>query len=86
MAYLSLIATFIIGGGLTTLINWKLQKRSQQILTDVQKVDFADKAIGFMDRQNAGLMERICKLENDVKKLLQFKCEREKCNKRIPPQ
>jgi len=77
MEYLSQIISFIVGGGLTTIINMRLSSRSQ-------KVDFADKAIAFMDGQNDSLMKRICALEEDVKRLSEFKCERPNCITRIP--
>jgi len=85
MEYLSLIFTFIIGGGLTTLINFRLNKKAQEVANQSQKVDFADKAVKFMETQNDSLMERIVTLEEDVKKLFVFKCEKINCKDRVPP-
>lgn len=78
MEYLNLIISFIVGGGLSTLISVGITRRSQ-------KVDFAQKAMNFMEGRNDKYMERIEALEKDVQALLKFKCEREKCPKRIPP-
>lgn len=79
MEYLNLIISFVIGGGITALINVGITKRSL-------KVDFADKATKFMEGQNDIYRGRIEKLEADVQTLQIFKCEREKCTNRIPPQ
>jgi len=69
---------FITGGGFITLINWKINKNSQ-------KVDYADKAINFMEEQNDKLMKRIINLEEDVAKLWNFKCDVLECKNRKPP-
>lgn len=69
---------FITGGGLMVLTNWKINKSSQ-------KVDFADKAIKFMEEQNDNYIKRIEKLEADVEKLFKFKCENLTCTSRTPP-
>lgn len=79
MEYLYLALTFLSGGGFMALVNWKIQRKSQ-------KVDFADKAIAFMDKQNDNLMERVAHLEAEVEKLKKFKCERTPCKTRIPPE
>lgn len=76
MEYLNLILSFITGGGITLFANWRLNKRSQ-------KVDFADKAIQFMEKQNDGLMKRVSALEAEVKSLSKFKCERMECSQRL---
>ena len=78
MEYLNLIISFVVGGGLSTLVNLKLSSRTQ-------KVDFADKAVKFMEVQNDSLMARVEKLETDVETLLNFKCERPNCPTRVPP-
>jgi len=76
MEYLSLILSFIVGGGITALANWRIAKKTT-------KVDFADKAIQFMEKQNDGLMKRVTRLEDEVKNILKLKCERVMCPDRI---
>lgn len=78
MEYLGIILSFITGGGLSALLGWKLSRR-------VQKVDFADKAVKFMEEQNDIYIKRIEKLEADVAKLFDFKCENINCPNRKPP-
>lgn len=78
MEYISQILSFILGGGLLTFVNWKLNKKSQ-------KVDFADKAIDFAEKQSGNYIKRIEQLEADVKKLFAFKCEKIECPNRQPP-
>ena len=85
MEYLSLIISFVVGGGLTTLVNWKNAKRKEKILTDSEKVDFADKSMKYMEEFNDKLIKRIENLENEVKWLTAFKCEKNPCKNRIPP-
>jgi len=76
--YITIILSFITGGGLTIFANYRINKRSQ-------KVDFADKAVNFMEKENDKYIARIEKLEADVAKLFEFKCENVKCKNRIPP-
>ncbi len=78
MEYLSLIVSFISGGGFLMLVNWKINKKTQ-------KLDFADKAIGFAEKQSGNYIKRIEQLEADVKKLFVFKCEKIECTNRQPP-
>lgn len=78
MQWIEILMGFITGGGLMVLTNWKINKRSQ-------KVDFADKAVKFMEEQNDIYIKRIEKLEADVKKLFVFKCEDLTCKNRKPP-
>lgn len=78
MEYLQTIIGLISGGGLVTILNYRLNRR-------VQKVDFADKAVKFMEEQNDIYIKRIERLEDDVKKLFEFKCEDMTCRKRQPP-
>lgn len=75
--YLGYFLTFVTGGGLTIFANWKISRKSQ-------KVDFADKAVNFMEKENNKYIARIEKLEADVAKLFEFKCERVGCKIRIP--
>ena len=77
MEYLIPILTFIGGGGLTIVANWGISKRSS-------KVDFADKAIAFMEKTNDGLMKRVTAMEAEVRQLSKFKCEKIDCKTRIP--
>ena len=76
MEYLTLFISFIVGGGLTVLTNWGISKKTT-------KVDFADKAIAFMDKQNDGLMKRVSVMEGEIKQLSKFKCERVMCADRV---
>lgn len=78
MEYLTLIISFISGGGLLMFANWRISKKSQ-------KVDFADKAIDFAEKQSENYIKRIERLEADVKKLFAFKCEKIDCVNRQPP-
>lgn len=76
--WIQIVLGFVTGGGLMVLTNYKINKRSQ-------KVDFADKAVKFMEEQNDIYIARIEKLEADVKKLFEFKCEDLTCKNRKPP-
>lgn len=76
MEYLTLIISFILGGGITALANWRIAKKTT-------KVDFADKAIQFMEKQNDGLMRRVARLEDEVRNISKLKCERVMCQDRI---
>jgi len=86
MEYLSIIISFIVGGGLTTILNLRLSKKAMETANKSQKVDFADKAVKFMEGQNDNLMERVIRLESEILKLGTFRCERQECPTRIPPQ
>jgi hypothetical protein len=77
LSYLSVITSFILGGGITLFANWKLRRKSE-------KVDFADKAIAFMEKTNDGLMKRVNQMEAELKQLSKFKCEKIDCQTRIP--
>lgn len=78
MEWIQIIIGFITGGGLMVLTNYKINKSSQ-------KVDFADKAMIFMEKENDKYIKRIEKLEDDVKKLFEFKCTDLDCRNRKPP-
>jgi len=78
MEYLNLIISFVVGGGLSTLVNFKISNRKQ-------KLDFADTAMEYMENFNAKLIKRIESLENEVKWLSELKCEKYPCKNRIPP-
>jgi len=65
-----------MGGGITAFTNWRIAKKTT-------KVDFADKAIQFMEKQNDGLMRRVTRLEDEVKNISKLKCERVMCPDRI---
>ena len=77
MEYLTLIISFIVGGGLSTLVNLKLSKRTS-------KLDYADRAIQFAEKQSDGLMKRVNNMEAELKLLSKFKCEKIDCKTRIP--
>jgi len=76
MEYISLAISFITGGGLFALVNWKTSKRSQ-------KVDFADKAMKFMEGLNDDLMKRVTALEEKVKTLEGTQCKKMDCSLRL---
>lgn len=83
MQYLSMLLSFAAGGGLLMIANWKINQKSL-------KVDYADKAINFMERQNEGLMRRVTALEVEVKhlanELLKYRCNRIDCPNRLKPE
>jgi hypothetical protein len=76
--YLTEILSFVVGGGLTTLLNFGLSRKKA-------KLDQAQAAVDFWEGLNAKLILRIENLENQVKWLSDFKCERHPCAQRIPP-
>ena len=76
--YIEIIAGFLGGGGLMIILNYRMNKK-------IQKIDFADKAIFFLESQNDKYTARIERLEKDVEKLFQFKCENINCKNRKPP-
>ncbi len=78
MEFIEIMSGFIAGGGFTLFLNWKIARK-------IQKVDFADRAVNFMAEQNDRLMKRVDKLEVDVAKLMNLKCEKTDCPNRIPP-
>jgi len=73
---ITIIGSFITGGGLSTFFTLRYVKRSQ-------KLDFADRAIKFMEGQNENLMKDVIALQAEVKQLQKFRCERMDCTKRI---
>ena len=75
--YIQIIIGFISGGGILMFANWRLSKRNA-------KLDFADKAIAFMEKTNDGLMTRVTRMEAEVKQLSKFKCEKIDCKTRQP--
>jgi hypothetical protein len=76
MEYLNLIVSFVIGGGLTAFLNWRIRSKTE-------KVDFADKAMKFMEEQNDSLMKRIEVLEKKVNALETMQCKKIDCKIRI---
>lgn len=76
MEYISLAISFITGGGLFALVNWKTSKQSQ-------KVDFADKAMKFMEGVNDDLIKRVKALEQKVEALEGTQCKKMDCKIRI---
>lgn len=69
MQYLSQILIFITGGGLFALLNWKLKAKTD-------KVDYADKAIKFMDELNDKYTVRINDLEARIEALEKIICKK----------
>lgn len=66
----------MIGGGLTTVLNARLNRKSN-------KLDFTGKLVAFWQEQAGDLMTRVETLEIQVKQLLKAKCDRPDCDKRI---
>ena len=78
MTLIETAAAVIGSGGLGWLINWRANRKSQ-------KLEYTEKAVNFMSEQNDRLMKRVEKLEADVAKLMDFKCEKIDCPNRRPP-
>lgn len=78
MDYLSQIISFIIGGGLSTIVNLRLNKKSQSL-------DFTEKAVKFLEDRTDKLMEDIKKMQLQIDILSELKCEKNPCKHRIPP-
>lgn len=79
LEYLSIIISFITGGGISTLI-------SLRYIRKVGKIDYTEKAITFIEKQyddvlakNKELHERVTALE----KLIPLVCFASECVKRI---
>ena len=77
LQYIQMIFGFVTGGGIMMFANWRLSKRNA-------KLDFADKAIAFMEKTNDGLMTRVTRMEAELKQLSKFKCEKIDCKTRQP--
>ena len=77
MEYLSLIISFILGGGITVFTSYRIKKKSD-------KLEFADRAIQFTENYSQRLMARVSIMEGEIKQLSKFKCERTDCQIRIP--
>ena len=77
-----------IGGGLIptilTLVNFRMNRKSQVVDLDEKKLDFAQKSVSFMDTENDKLMKRVQILEEKVENLVSYKCEKLTCKNRIP--
>lgn len=74
--YISLIVSFVIGGGLTSMMNLRLNRKGA-------KLDLTEKLVEFWKEQAGDLLDRVDKLEDQVKELLKSKCIRKDCDKRI---
>jgi hypothetical protein len=70
------LLTFISGGGISTFISLRYARKTN-------KVDFADKAMKFMEEQNDKMIRRVEKLEIRLDELEEISCTREGCNIRI---
>lgn len=76
MEYLSTIIAFITGGGITAVASWRFVKKTS-------KLDYADRAMKFMEDQNIKLIVRIEALENRVDTLEPISCKRMDCTIRL---
>lgn len=64
---------FIAGGGVSTIISLKYARKNN-------KLDFADKAMKFMEEQNDKTNARVERLEKRIDDLEEISCIRENCN------
>ena len=76
MDYLSTILAFVSGGGISTIISLKFARKSN-------KVDFADKAIHFMEEQNDKMIKRVKALEKRIDDLEEISCLKIDCTGRV---
>lgn len=76
MEYLSTILAFITGGGLTALISARWTRKNS-------KLDYADRAIAFMESQNERLILRIDKMGKRIDSLEVVSCQKLECKNRI---
>ncbi len=76
MDYLSTILAFVSGGGISTIISLKFARKSN-------KVDFADKAIRFMEEQNDKMIKRVEALEKRIDDLEEISCLKIDCAGRV---
>ena len=87
--YLSEIFAFVVGGGLTTLINIRTNKK-------IATLEYMERLKKFLEGENISLMDRIINIEeklkaqeesfgNQIKVLTALKCERHPCSRRVPP-
>ena len=70
--YLFSFLSFVAGGGVTSIISLRYARKNN-------KVDFADKAMKFMEEQNDKMIERVEKLEKRIDGLEEISCIRENC-------
>jgi hypothetical protein len=82
---------FIGGGAFSTLLNWRINKKKETVELEEKELDFAEKSINFMDKENARYIRiieesylRIETLEQKVDNLINYKCENLGCTKRRP--
>lgn len=74
--YLPSIIAFLTGGGITAVLSLKYQKKTS-------KLDYADRAMKFMEDTNEKLIERINELEKRIDNLETISCKRLNCQIRI---
>lgn len=78
MEWVQIIIGFITGGGLLTLINLRLNRKSADL-------DYTQKFTAFFGEENKKLVQRIEDLEKKVEELINYKCTDMRCTKRQPP-
>jgi hypothetical protein len=76
MEYIKIILGFLTGGGITAIASLRYMKKTS-------KLDYADRAMKFMEDQNTKLIVRIEALENRVDILEPISCKRMDCNIRL---
>ena len=73
--YIFPIIGFITGGGISTVLSVRYLRKNS-------KLDYADKAIKFMEEQEAKLLSRFSTLEKRVTDLEKISCITTNCKKR----
>lgn len=78
MEYLYNILSFVAGGGISTIIGIRYARKTS-------KLDYADRAVDFLDKQNEDLIRRIGELEKKVDNLIIMQCTAVECKLRKNP-
>ena len=79
MDYLLNIISFVAGGGISTILSIRYARKTT-------KLDYADRAVNFLDKQNENLIQRIDELEKKVDNLILMQCTSLECPLRKNPQ
>jgi hypothetical protein len=78
MDYLMTALGFITGGGMTAIFSVRYVRKNT-------KLDYADKAIKFMEGRQDKMQEQVKDLETRIDDLEQISCIRHDCTERINP-
>jgi len=76
MDYLSTIIAFLTGGGITSILSLRYARRNS-------KLDYADRAMKFMEDQNERLVLRIDVMDKRIDGLELISCHKVDCKMRI---